>query len=198
MTAADGRAYVVADNRLAELAGWDRVTLAIALQFLQHVTVRQSWGNRVFVGRNRRDPQWGLRKDTHTTRWPSTKEKREYKHPPVKSRFRKGKSGNPLGRKKDQRNMAAVINEVLQQAVTVKPGDRSKRLTKGETLIKVLWARLTIAIGEPLMSAPVTFFKSRGHSDVGRQQVSSFHKCMRQTNLIVIWMYFSVAALSRT
>jgi DNA modification methylase len=37
MTDGDRRAYVIADNRLAELAGWDRDTLAIELQFLQDV-----------------------------------------------------------------------------------------------------------------------------------------------------------------
>jgi DNA modification methylase len=37
MTEADRRAYVIADNKLAELAGWDRDTLAIELQFLQDV-----------------------------------------------------------------------------------------------------------------------------------------------------------------
>jgi hypothetical protein len=37
MTDADRRAYVIADNKLAELAGWDRDTLAIELQFLQDV-----------------------------------------------------------------------------------------------------------------------------------------------------------------
>lgn len=61
-----------------------------------------------------------------------------YKRPPVKSRFPKGKSGNPFGRKKGQRNMATVLNEVLQQTVTVKQGDKSERLTKGEALIKVI------------------------------------------------------------
>jgi DNA modification methylase len=35
MTEADRKAYVIADNRLAELAGWDRDILAIELQFLQ-------------------------------------------------------------------------------------------------------------------------------------------------------------------
>jgi hypothetical protein len=61
-----------------------------------------------------------------------------YKRPPVKSRFPKGKSGNPFGRKKGQRNMATVLNEVLQQTVTVKQGDKSERLTKGEAAIKVI------------------------------------------------------------
>src|SRR5437667_8857468 len=37
MTEADRRAYLIADNRLAELAGWDRDILAIELQFLQDV-----------------------------------------------------------------------------------------------------------------------------------------------------------------
>jgi ParB-like chromosome segregation protein Spo0J len=37
MTEADRKAYVMADNKLAELAGWDREILAIELQFLQDV-----------------------------------------------------------------------------------------------------------------------------------------------------------------
>jgi hypothetical protein len=60
---------------------------------------------------------------------------------PVKSRFPKGKSGNPFGRKKGQRNMATVLKEVLQQTVTVKQGDKSQRLTKGEALIKVIMSK---------------------------------------------------------
>jgi ParB-like chromosome segregation protein Spo0J len=35
MTEADRRAYILADNKLAELAGWDRGMLATELQFLQ-------------------------------------------------------------------------------------------------------------------------------------------------------------------
>lgn len=37
LTAAEQRAYALADNRLAELAGWDRQTLALELQDLQTV-----------------------------------------------------------------------------------------------------------------------------------------------------------------
>src|SRR5437764_13954495 len=35
MTEADRRAYILADNKLAEKAGWDREPLAIGLQFPQ-------------------------------------------------------------------------------------------------------------------------------------------------------------------
>ena len=61
-----------------------------------------------------------------------------YKHPPAKSRFPKGKSGNPFGRRKGQRNLATILIEMLGQTVTVKQGDKSKRMTKGEALIKVI------------------------------------------------------------
>jgi Family of unknown function (DUF5681) len=64
-----------------------------------------------------------------------------YKHPPMKGRFPKGKSGNPFGRRKGQRNMTSVLKEVLQQLVTVKQGDESQRLTKGEALIKVIMSK---------------------------------------------------------
>src|SRR5450755_1972704 len=61
-----------------------------------------------------------------------------YKHPPVKSQFRKGKSGNPRGRRKGQRNLAAVLAEVLRQTVTVKKGGNSQRMSKGDALIQIL------------------------------------------------------------
>ena len=46
-----------------------------------------------------------------------------YKRPPPKSRFPKGKSGNPFGRKKGQKFGDGSENEVLQQTVTVKRDD---------------------------------------------------------------------------
>ena len=54
----------------------------------------------------------------------STDGKVGYKHPPVKSQFRKGQSGNPRGRRKGQRNLAAVLREVLRQTVKVKRGEK--------------------------------------------------------------------------
>ena len=64
-----------------------------------------------------------------------------YKHPPVKSRFRKGQSGNPSGRRKGQRNMGPVLAEVLRQTVTVKQDGESERRSKGEALIQMLLAK---------------------------------------------------------
>jgi Family of unknown function (DUF5681) len=61
-----------------------------------------------------------------------------YKRPPVKNRFRKGQSGNPRGRWRGQRNLQAVLAEVLNETVVVKQGNKSERMSKGEALIKML------------------------------------------------------------
>jgi Family of unknown function (DUF5681) len=61
-----------------------------------------------------------------------------YKRPPVKNQFRKGQSGNPRGRWRGQRNLPAVLAEVLDQTVPVKQGNKSERMRKGEALIKML------------------------------------------------------------
>jgi hypothetical protein len=80
------------------------------------------------------------RQETETNNEPkaATDGKVGYKHPPVKSQFRKGQSGNPRGRRKGQRNLAAVLAEVLRQTVTVKQGGNSQRMSKGEALIQIL------------------------------------------------------------
>jgi Family of unknown function (DUF5681) len=40
-----------------------------------------------------------------------------YRNPPVHSRFQKGRSGNPGGRKKDSRNFRTVLEEVMAREV---------------------------------------------------------------------------------
>lgn len=64
-----------------------------------------------------------------------------YKRPPAKSRFRKGQSGNPFGRRKGQRNMPAILNDILAQTVMVKQGNKSERMTKGEAAIKMIMSK---------------------------------------------------------
>ena len=79
------------------------------------------------------------RQSIPTTNQPdATEGKVGYKRPPVKSRFRKGQSGNPSGRRKGQRNMGGVLAEVLRQTVTVKQDGESERMSKGEALIQML------------------------------------------------------------
>jgi hypothetical protein len=64
-----------------------------------------------------------------------------YKRPPTKNRFRKGQSGNPFGRRKGQRNMPAILNDILAQTVMVKQGNKSERMTKGEAVLKMIMSK---------------------------------------------------------
>ena len=61
-----------------------------------------------------------------------------YKRPPVHSRFRKGSSGNPKGRPKGTKNLSTDLNEVLQERITVREGDRNKRMSKQRAIVMTL------------------------------------------------------------
>jgi ElaB/YqjD/DUF883 family membrane-anchored ribosome-binding protein len=68
----------------------------------------------------------------------ATKPLTGYKHPPAKTRFQKGRSGNPRGRPKESRNLVTVLSEALNQSVTLKQDGKSRQVTKGDALIDVL------------------------------------------------------------
>ena len=68
----------------------------------------------------------------------ATKSLTGYKHPPTKTRFQKGHSGNPRGRPKESRNLVTVLSEALNQSVTLKQDGKSRQVTKGDALIDVL------------------------------------------------------------
>jgi len=82
------------------------------------------------------------RQDIQTSSQPNAIDgKIGYKHPPAKSQFRKGQSGNPRGRRKGQRNLTPVLIDVLRQTVKVKQGGKAQRMSKGEALIQILLSK---------------------------------------------------------
>jgi Family of unknown function (DUF5681) len=58
-----------------------------------------------------------------------------YGRPPAHTRFRPGQSGNPKGRRKGQRNVHTVLEETLNQRITIREGDRTRSLTKLDAVI---------------------------------------------------------------
>lgn len=61
-----------------------------------------------------------------------------YSNPPAHSRFKKGQSGNPGGRKKDSRNFKTVLDEVL--ALEVEHSVNGKK--RSVLLIEALYLKL--------------------------------------------------------
>ena len=61
-----------------------------------------------------------------------------YGRPPVARRFRPGQSGNPRGRPKRARNLAAIVAAALGEPVSVNENGRRRLITKLEAAVKQL------------------------------------------------------------
>jgi hypothetical protein len=55
-----------------------------------------------------------------------------YASPPISTRFRKGRSGNPKGRPKGRRNFETLLIEALSERITINENGQRKRVTKAE------------------------------------------------------------------
>jgi hypothetical protein len=59
-----------------------------------------------------------------------------YGNPPEATRFRKGQSGNPKGRRKGSLNVSTVFAQTLREKVVVTENGQRKTITKFEAAIK--------------------------------------------------------------
>lgn len=59
-----------------------------------------------------------------------------YGKPPRHTRFKKGESGNPKGRRKGSRNLASDLESALQEQVTINEGGVRKKVTKKQAALK--------------------------------------------------------------
>jgi uncharacterized protein DUF5681 len=58
--------------------------------------------------------------------------------PPEHTRFQKGQSGNPTGRRKGSKNVATLLKQVLNERVIVTENGKRRRITKLEAMLKQL------------------------------------------------------------
>ena len=64
-----------------------------------------------------------------------------YGRPPVHSRFKPGKSGNPKGRAKQSRNMRTIVQQVLNEDMQIREGGRLRRMSAMEALVRTTLTR---------------------------------------------------------
>jgi hypothetical protein len=64
-----------------------------------------------------------------------------YKRPPVATRWQKGQSGNPSGRKKGSLNLTSDLIAELSEVIAINEGGSPRRITKQRALLKSLTAR---------------------------------------------------------
>lgn len=59
-----------------------------------------------------------------------------YRRPPLDTRFKKGKSGNPKGRAKGSKNTQSLLEEELSRPITVREGGVEKRMPVRRALLR--------------------------------------------------------------
>jgi hypothetical protein len=62
-----------------------------------------------------------------------------YGKPPIDTRFKKGQSGNPAGRRTGSKNLFTVLREIFQERVVITENGKRKNVSKLELLIKQLY-----------------------------------------------------------
>jgi hypothetical protein len=61
-----------------------------------------------------------------------------YGKPPVHTQFKKGVSGNSRGKKKGQKGLKAVVEDVFQQKVSIRTARGIRKVTKLDALVQKL------------------------------------------------------------
>jgi hypothetical protein len=61
-----------------------------------------------------------------------------YRRPPKATQFTKGKSGNPKGRPRGSRPVGAILQEIIQQKVSVTEGGKTRRIPALEVMLRRL------------------------------------------------------------
>ena len=79
-------------------------------------------------------------------------EKVGYRRPPIATRFKKGQSGNPSGKRKARPTPSQRLDRILREIVPVTEGGKSKRMDREEIFLRQMVVR---AIGGDRQCSPL-------------------------------------------
>jgi len=105
-----------------------------------------------------------------------------YKKPPVRTRFKKGKSGHPTGRPKGTPNYATAFEEALNEPVVVNEGGQRKTVGKIVAIIKQLVNKATQ--GDARATQQV--FKELAALESGRKEAAPSTLTLTDTDALVM------------
>lgn len=112
---------------------------------------------------------------------PEKAERVGYGHPPLHSRFKPGRSGNPRGRPKGKRAIEAIVHEVLGQKMWVTIDGKRKRVPV-EHAILMRWREQ--ALKGDLKAARMLFELKRGSTNAEETAVAG--KAMSDEDLAIL------------
>jgi len=58
-----------------------------------------------------------------------------YGKPPKATRFRKGRSGNPRGRRRGDENLLSVFQRLVTKRIKIREGDKTRTITMADAII---------------------------------------------------------------
>ncbi len=90
-----------------------------------------------------------------------------FRRPPRHTRFRTGISGNPKGRPREAKSLAAALEEALAEKVTIVENGRRRKITKRSAMIKQLVNKA--ASGDLRASRQLTDLEFRLHPEGVRE-----------------------------
>ena len=65
-----------------------------------------------------------------------------YCRPPEGSRFKKGQSGNPNGRRKKETNLVALFEAMMDELVNVQDGATVRKMSRAEAALRVIFQKM--------------------------------------------------------
>lgn len=95
-----------------------------------------------------------------------------YRKPPKHSQFRKGQSGNPMGRPKGAKGMKVLVRELLTQKVVVRTSGGSMKMTKMQAMLHKLSEKAFAGDIRALQSL-ITYYASSVPDEPARAQADA-------------------------